>query len=103
MSLPIEEDVLITMQEAMLIEYRVTTNNPPATGQPASHDRHYHCTLIVIKNWLFSLRESTWKGAIKSVNTISPIILNFRPCGEDGHRLYVLKVHGIKVIHESWG
>ena len=36
LSLPIEEDVSITMQEAMLIELRVTTNNPPATGQPAS-------------------------------------------------------------------
>ena len=24
------------MQEAMLIELRVTTNNPPAAGQPAS-------------------------------------------------------------------
>ena len=35
-SLPIEENVSITMQEAMLIEFRVTTNNPPATGQPAS-------------------------------------------------------------------
>ena len=36
LSLPIEEDVSITMQEAMLIELRVTTNNFPATGQPAS-------------------------------------------------------------------
>ena len=61
LSLPIEEDVSITMQEAMLIELRVTTNNPPATGQPASHHgKHYHCTLIVIMNWLFSLRKSTW-------------------------------------------
>ena len=53
LSLPIEEDVSIIMQEAMLIELRVTTNNPPATivSQPASHrDRHYHCTLIVTKN-----------------------------------------------------
>ena len=37
LSLPIEEDVSITMQEAMLIELRVTTSNPPATGEPASH------------------------------------------------------------------
>ena len=37
LSVPIEEDVYITMQEAMLIELRVTTKNPPATGQPASH------------------------------------------------------------------
>ena len=36
LSSPIEEDVSITMQETMSIELRVTTNNPPATGQPAS-------------------------------------------------------------------
>ena len=36
-------------------------------------------------------------GAIKSVNTVQPNFLNFRPCGKDRHRLYVLKVHGIKV------
>ena len=35
LSLPIKEDVSITMQEAMLIELRVITNNSPATGQPA--------------------------------------------------------------------
>ena len=36
LSLLIKEGVSITMQEAMLIELRVTTNNPPATGQQAS-------------------------------------------------------------------
>ena len=35
LSVPIEEDVYITMQEAMLIELRVTTNNPSATDQPS--------------------------------------------------------------------
>ena len=31
LSVPIEEDVYITMQGAMFIELRVTTNNPPAS------------------------------------------------------------------------
>ena len=98
LSLSIKEDVSITMQEAMLIELRVTTNNSPATDQPASHhDRHYHCTFIVTKNWLFSLKKSTWQGGIKSVNNVQLKILKFRPCCKDRHRLYVLKVHGIKV------
>ena len=61
LSLPIKVDVSITMHEAMLIELRVSTNNSPATGQPASHrDRHFHCTPIATKNWLVSLRKSTW-------------------------------------------
>ena len=41
--------------------------------------------------------------AIKSVNTVQPKILKFRPCGKDRHRLCVLKVHGIKVLSMKAG
>ena len=61
LSLQIEEDVSIAMQEAMLFELRMTTNNPPTTSQPAivTGTTTVH-TYIVTKNWLFSPRKSTW-------------------------------------------